>query len=162
MEAAEFGSGVFGYETPVAGGGRRVALRPPRCAPSRRRGCFLRSPLAGVAPFEAGPSEAGPSEAGPSEAGPSQHAELDPRHPFGRLRTGFSQLPCLGAWWNTSRRAMGLASAGGRLAYRDALRCVFKLLCTKGNTGISGWASSTSHRIRWAKSCMVRCRYIST
>ena len=25
-------------------------------------------------------------------------AELDLRHPFGKLRTGFSQLPCLGVW----------------------------------------------------------------
>ena len=30
------------------------------------------------------------------QAGTGQYAELDFRHPFGKLRTGFSQLPCLG------------------------------------------------------------------
>ena len=30
------------------------------------------------------------------EAGAGQYAELDLRHPFGKLRTGPSQLPCLG------------------------------------------------------------------
>ena len=30
------------------------------------------------------------------QAGAGQDAELDLRHPFGKLRTGFSQLPCLG------------------------------------------------------------------
>ena len=30
------------------------------------------------------------------QAGAGQHAELDFRHPFDKLRTGFNQLPCLG------------------------------------------------------------------
>ena len=30
------------------------------------------------------------------QAGAGQHAELDFRHPFGKLRTGFNQLPCFG------------------------------------------------------------------
>ena len=34
------------------------------------------------------------------ETGPGQHAELDLRHPFDKLRTGFNQLSCLGLWWN--------------------------------------------------------------
>ena len=34
----------------------------------------------------------------PLETGPGQHAELNLRHPFGKLRTGFSQLACLGVW----------------------------------------------------------------
>ena len=33
-----------------------------------------------------------------TEAGARQHAELGLRHPFGKLRTGFSQRPCLGVW----------------------------------------------------------------
>ena len=28
----------------------------------------------------------------------TEDAQLDLSHPFGRLRTGFSQLPCLGVW----------------------------------------------------------------
>ena len=30
------------------------------------------------------------------QAGAGPHAELDFRHPFDKLRTGFNQLPCLG------------------------------------------------------------------
>ena len=71
----EFGSGVLGVEPPVDGGSGGVSLRdqgldlPPE-------GRFVGDALL--------------------EAAARQDAELDLRHPFGKLRTGFSQLPCLG------------------------------------------------------------------
>ena len=33
-----------------------------------------------------------------TEAGACQDAKFNLRHPFGKLRTGLSQLPCLGVW----------------------------------------------------------------
>ena len=56
------------------------------------------------------------------EAGTGQHAKLNLRHPFGKLRTGLSQLPCLGVWWNSSRFTIRRASAGGKASYREAGR----------------------------------------
>ena len=75
IEAVQFGSGVMGVEAPVDGGLGGVALSnqsldlPPESF-------LVGEPL--------------------SEAGTGQYAELDFRHPFDKLRTGFNQLPCLG------------------------------------------------------------------
>ena len=73
-----------------------------------------------------------------SEATTGEDAEFDLLHPFGRLRTGFNQLPRLGVWWNSSRLAMRLASAAGKTWYRDGMRWVFKLSKTTRTSGTSG------------------------
>ena len=71
----KFGSWVPGVEPPVDGGSGGVALLdqsidfPPE-------GLLAGEPLL--------------------QAGAGQDAELDFRHPFDKLRTGFNQLPCLG------------------------------------------------------------------
>ena len=71
----KFGSGVPGVEPPVDGGLGDVALRDQGLDfPLESR--FVGEPLL--------------------EAGAGQYAELNLRHPFGKLRTGPSQLPCLG------------------------------------------------------------------
>ena len=73
----QFGSGVLGVEPPVDGGLCRIALDLIGVDGS------LQGSLVGITPLE---------------TGPGQHAELDLRHPFGKLRTGLSQLACLGVW----------------------------------------------------------------
>ena len=73
---AHLGSGFLRGETPVDGGCTRVALRLP--------GADV--PLQGI--LNRVPS---------LEVGPSHYAELQLGYPFGKLRTGFSQLPCLGS-----------------------------------------------------------------
>ena len=50
----------------------------------------------------------------------------------------FSQFPCLGVWWNSSRRAMRRASGVGKVSYRNAISCVFKLSKTTQITAASG------------------------
>ena len=73
----QFGSGVQGAEPPVDGGLCRIAPG-----------------LIGVD----GSLQSGSIGITPLETGPGQHAELNLRHPFGKLRTGLSQLACLGVW----------------------------------------------------------------
>ena len=75
IEAVEFVSGVLDSEPPVGSGPCRVPFRYAGADGS------LQAVLIAVAS---------------AQAGPGQHAELDLRHPFDKLRTGFSQLPCLG------------------------------------------------------------------
>ena len=91
----QLGSGVLGTEPPVDGGLRRVAL--------------------GLVGGD-GPSQSDLVAVAIPQAGSGQHAELDLGHPFGKLRTGLSQLACLGVWWNSRRFAMRLASAGGKVS----------------------------------------------
>ena len=71
----EFGSGVVGAEPPVDGDARCVAFGLVG------GDLALQSVCVGVSP---------------PEAGTGQHAEFNLRHPFGKLRTGLSQLACLG------------------------------------------------------------------
>ena len=77
IEPVKFDPGVLGVEPPVDGGSGGISLSdqgqdlPPE-------GLLVGEPL--------------------PQAAAGQHAELDFRHPFGKLRTGFSQLPCLGVW----------------------------------------------------------------
>ena len=71
----ELPPGVLGSKPPVDGGLGGIAL-----------------PLQGL-DF---PAEGGLGGDTLPEAGAGQHAKLGLRHPFGRLRTGLSQLPCLG------------------------------------------------------------------
>ena len=73
----EFGAGVLGAEQPIDGGLGGVAL--------------------GQVGID-GPGQSGFVGVASSEASSGQHAEFDLRHPFGKLRTGFSQLACLGVW----------------------------------------------------------------
>jgi hypothetical protein len=42
----------------------------------------------------------------------------------------FTQLPCLGVWWNSIRSNSRRASAGRNASYRLAPSCVFRLSCT--------------------------------
>ena len=72
------------------------------------------------------------------QAGSRQDTELDLRHPFGKLRTGLSQLPCLGVWWNSRRFTMRRASGAEKASYREAGRWVFKLSKTTRTTWASG------------------------
>ena len=95
IEAVEFVSGVLDSEPPVDSGPCRVPFRYAGADGS------LQAVLIAVAS---------------AQAGPGQHAELDLRHPFDKLRTGFSQLPCLGVWWNSSRLAMRRASGAGKVS----------------------------------------------
>ena len=90
-----FASGVLGSEPPVNGSSYRVPLRHAG-ADGSFQAVFI--------------------SVASAQAGPGQHAELDLRHPFDKLRTGFSQLPCLGVWWNSSRLAMRRASAAGKVS----------------------------------------------
>ena len=46
----------------------------------------------------------------------------------------FSQLPCFGVKWNSSRLAIRRASAAGKASYRDAIRWVFRLSQTTRTT----------------------------
>ena len=71
----EFRLGILGVKPPMDGGLGGIAL-----------------------PFQGSdfPAEVGLVGYTPPEARASQHAELDLRHPFGKLRTEWSQLPCLG------------------------------------------------------------------
>ena len=80
------------------------------------------------------------------EATAGEDAELDLRHPFGKLRKGFSQLPCLGV---VKLQPPGYAPRLSRrkVWYSDALRWVLKLSRTTRITGIRGYASSTGQRI---------------
>ena len=71
----KFGSGVPGVEPPVDGGSGGVALRD-QCIDFPLEGLLAGEPLL--------------------QAATGQDAELDLCHPFGKLRTGFNQLPCLG------------------------------------------------------------------
>ena len=73
----EFPPGVMGSKPPVDGSLGGIAL-----------------PLQGLDL----PAEGGLVRDTLTEAGARQDAKLDLRHPFGKLRTGFSQLPCLGVW----------------------------------------------------------------
>ena len=75
IEAMEFGSGVLSVEPPVDGGPGDVSLRDEGLDISPK-GRFVGDALL--------------------EAAARQDAELDFRHPFDKLRTGFSQLPCFG------------------------------------------------------------------
>ena len=77
VKAVEFGSGVVGAEPPVDGDARCVAL------------ALVGGDLA-LQCVRVGIS--------PPEAGAAQRAEFDLCHPFGKLRTGLSQLACLGVW----------------------------------------------------------------
>ena len=75
IQPVKFAPGVVGVEPPVDGGSGDVSLRDQGLdLPSEGR--FVGDALL--------------------EAAARQDTELDFRHPFGRLRTGFSQLPCLG------------------------------------------------------------------
>ena len=56
------------------------------------------------------------------QAGPRQDTELDLRHPFGKLSTRLSQLPCLGVWWNSRRFTMRRASGAEKASYKEAGR----------------------------------------
>ena len=71
----EFGSGVLDAEAPVDAGLSFVSLQF-QGVDLPAEGFLVREALL--------------------EATAGEDAELDLRHPFGRLRTGFSQLPCLG------------------------------------------------------------------
>ena len=73
----QFGSGILSAEPPVDGDARCVAVGLVG------RDLALQSVGVGVSPLE---------------TGAAQHAEFDFRHPFGKLRTGLSQLACLGVW----------------------------------------------------------------
>ena len=137
----EFRTGILGVEPPVDGGSGSIA--------------FL---LQGL-DFPAKGRLVGDP---PPEAGASQDTKLDLRHPFGKLRTGFSQLPCLGVWWNSSRFTIRRASVAGKAWYRDAGRWVFKLSRTTLIFSTSGYASSTNHLIWWPKSTIVRRSVTST
>ena len=75
IEAMEFGSGVQYAEAPVDAGLSLVSLLLQGLdLPAER--FLVRETL--------------------PEAAAGEDAELDLRHPFGKLRTGFSQLPSLG------------------------------------------------------------------
>ena len=71
----QFGSGTLGVEPPVDDG-LGGAPFPHQGLDFTLEGLLVGEPL--------------------PQAGAGQHAELDFRHPFDKLRTGFSQLPCLG------------------------------------------------------------------
>ena len=71
----EFGSGVLDAEVPVYSGLSSVSLL--------FQGVNL-------------PAEGLPVGDALFEAAARKDTEFDLRHPFGRLRTGLSQLPCLG------------------------------------------------------------------
>ena len=71
----KFGSCVPGVEPPVDDGLGGVAF-PYQGLDFPPKSLLVRDPL--------------------PQAGARQHAELDFRHPFDKLRTGFNQLPCLG------------------------------------------------------------------
>ena len=73
----EFSSGVLDAETPVDAGLSLISLQF-QGVDFPAEGCLVRETL--------------------PEATAGEDAELDLRHPFGKLRTGFSQLPCLGVW----------------------------------------------------------------
>ena len=75
IEAVEFGSGICGVEPPVDDGLGSIAL--------------------GDQGLDLPPESILAGEPLPQTAA-GQHAELDSRHPFDKLRTGFNQLPCLG------------------------------------------------------------------
>ena len=77
VKAVEFGSGVVGAEPPVDGDARCVALALVG------GDLALQCVRVGISPLE---------------AGAAQRAERDLCHPFGKLRTGLSQLACLGVW----------------------------------------------------------------
>ena len=71
----EFSSGVLDAETPVDAGLSLISLQFQGVY-FPAEGCLVRETL--------------------PEATAGEDTELDLRHPFGKLRTGFSQLPCLG------------------------------------------------------------------
>ena len=73
----EFGAGILGAEAPVDGGLGGVASDVVRVNGSGQ--CHL---VAVASP----------------EAVSGQYAEFNLCHPFGKLRTGLSQLACLGVW----------------------------------------------------------------
>ena len=73
----EFGPGVLGGEAPVDAGLSLVSFLF-QCLDFPAETVLVRVPL--------------------PETAAGYDAELDLRHPFGKLRTGFSQLPCLGVW----------------------------------------------------------------
>ena len=73
----QFGSGILSAEPPVDGDARCVALG------FVGRDLALQGVRVGVSPLE---------------TSAAQCAEFDLRHPFGKLRTGFNQLACLGVW----------------------------------------------------------------
>ena len=88
----EFGSGVLDAEAPVDAGLSFVSLYF-QSVDLLAEGFLIRQTL--------------------PEATAGENAELDFRHPFGKFRTGLSQLPCLGVWWYSSRLAMRRASSAG-------------------------------------------------
>ena len=71
----KFGSGILGVEPPVDDGLGGVPF-PYQGLDFPPKSLLVKDPL--------------------PQAGAGQHAELDFRHPFDKLRTGFNQLPCLG------------------------------------------------------------------
>ena len=73
----EFGPGILDSETPVDDRLGLIAFLLPGMHPPAEA-VLVRVPL--------------------TEAAAGYDAEFDLRHPFGKLRTGFSQLPCLGVW----------------------------------------------------------------
>ena len=73
----EFGSGILGAEAPADGGLGGVA--------------------SGFVGFDGSIQGHGVAVAS-SDAVSGQDAEFDFCHPFGKLRTGLSQLACLGVW----------------------------------------------------------------
>ena len=91
----EFGAGILGGEAPVDGGLGGIAL-----------GCIGAN----------GASQRNVVAVAHPQAGAGHDAELNLRHPFGKLRTGLSQLACLGVWWNSNRFTMRLASPAGKVS----------------------------------------------
>ena len=77
MEAMEFGPGVLGGEAPVDDRLGLIAFL--------LQGMYL-------------PAETDLVRVPLPETAAGYDAKLDLFYPFGKLRTGFSQLPCLGVW----------------------------------------------------------------
>ena len=73
----EFGAGVLSAEAPIDGG--------------------LGSVASGFVGGDGG-SQCWLVTVASLQAVSGQHAEFNLGHPFGKLRTGFSQLACLGVW----------------------------------------------------------------
>src|SRR5919202_1103903 len=64
----------------------------------------------------------------------------------------FSQLPCLGVWWNSNLSQMRFASSGSNVAYNDAGLGVFRLSSTTVIRSASGKCTSTNSRMQCAQS----------
>lgn len=113
----EFGAGVLGSEPPTDGGLSCIAFLLQGCD-FLAEGCLVGDAFLEIAA--------------------NQDAKLDFCHPFSKLWTGLSQMPCFGVWWNSSRFTMGRASAGGNASYREAGPWLFRLSRTTRTTPASG------------------------